>query len=360
MLDLVIFIISVLAAAMLACAYLAKNIHPQNSWVFAFAGLSAPVLYIMNILLVLYWAIRWRWPVFIPGVILLIGIGNLNLFFKPSFSKEYYSKEPGSTVVMTYNVTGFLHEDGNRKKTSSTDSLTAFINRYSPDILCLQEFQAWSAGAKNHIDTMLGMKYNRTNYPITNGKGVGWGLAIYSNFPIVSSGDMVFPGSTNSAMWADIVVKKDTVRVFNCHLQTTSVDISDREYISNQEFIFDTQDREEKVKGIASKLKKNYMIRAEQADSLAPVIHSSPYKVFVCGDFNDTPMSYTYHKIKGKLADTFREKGKGMDSHTFRGLFNLFRIDYILHSPEIKALNYSTPECEYSDHKAVVAGFSIN
>lgn len=359
LLDFIMLIITIIAAGMLVCAFLAKNIHPQNSWVFAFAGLSAPVLYVANILLLLFWAMRWKWCIMIPALTLLIGLGNLSLFFKPSFSKNYYTKESGSTVVMTYNVMGFLHDNEQGKKVSSIDSLTTFMNRYNPDILCMQEFQAWSESSKNKIDEILDMKYNSVHYPITNGKGAGWGLAVYSNFPIIAQGYMDFPQSTNSVMWADIVVRKDTVRVFNCHLQTTSVDTADREYISNQEFMHDSESREEKVRGIAAKLKKNYMKRAEQADSLAPVIHASPYNVFVCGDFNDTPMSYVYSKLKGKLNDAFVTKGKGLSSHTFRGLFNLFRIDYIFYSNKIKALNYSTPESEYSDHKAVVAGFLI-
>lgn len=360
LLDIIIFFATIIFAAGLVCAYFAKRIHPENSWVFAFTGLTAPILYILNLIMLLFWAIRWKWVVAIPGITLLLGAGYISLFFRPSVSKHYDDGPTGSITVMSYNVAGFLHRDESGAKVSSLDSVASFIRNYNPDILCLQEFQSRSAEYKKTVDSLLNMKYSRVNYslPFTKNEG-GWGVAVYSNYPIISTGSINFPNSNNSSIWVDAVIKKDTVRIFNCHLQTTSVSESERDYISNQEFIHDAGYREEKVRGIASKLKRNYVTRAEQADSIAPIIHSSPYKLFVCGDFNDTPMSYVYHKIRGNLLDTFAEKGQGFNSHTFRGLFNIFRIDYILHSPEIKALHYSTPDSEYSDHKAVVAGFSL-
>lgn len=346
-------LLTLVLAAALIMAYMARYIPPSSGWIFAFAGLGAPLLFVINIILCLYWIIRWRYWAILPAVVFLAGVGYLPLFFKPSVSKHYEGETKGTLGVMTYNVMGFLYEDEAGTRRSSIDSIGRLVKEFQPDILCMQEFQARSGEQKEQIDSVFGMKYSAVRYKKPNSRDGGWGLAVYSNFPILEAGLMDFPGSNNSAMWVDLAIHGDTVRVFNNHLQTTSVNTSDRDFIQNHEYLSPTQNRDERVRGIASKLRHNYLIRERQADTLAPVIHESPQKVIVCGDFNDTPLSYVYFKIRGRLADTFAEKGQGVDSNTFQGLFNLFRIDYVLHSREIKALHYQTLPAEFSDHKAV-------
>lgn len=106
-------------------------------------------------------------------------------------------------------------------------------------------------------------------------------------------------------------------------------------------------------------MKENFRKRAEQADYIAEEIRRSPYPVVVCGDFNDTPASYTYHRMKGALTDGFRDAGKGYQ-YTFRQLKRIWRIDYIFYSDELKGISYDSPDTPYSDHKMVVwRGYSI-
>ena len=61
--------------------------------------------------------------------------------------------------------------------------------------------------------------------------------------------------------------------------------------------------------------------------------------MIVCGDFNDTPISYTYRTMSRDLNDAFRKVGRGY-SHTYRGFFNMLRIDYVLCSDEFAPLSY--------------------
>ncbi|WP_462362011.1 exonuclease/endonuclease/phosphatase family protein [Parabacteroides johnsonii] len=71
------------------------------------------------------------------------------------------------------------------------------------------------------------------------------------------------------------------------------------------------------VKDLALKMKSNYLKRAEQADMICAEIERSPYPVLVCGNFNDTPTSYTYHRTRESLIDSFRDCGSGYQ-YTFR------------------------------------------
>ena len=79
----------------------------------------------------------------------------------------------------------------------------------------------------------------------------------------------------------------------------------------------------------------------------------------VCGDFNDTPLSYTYRLMSRGLQDAFREKGRGF-SHTYRGFYNTFRIDYVLVSDDFEVLSYEVPSVEFSDHHPVFVRLKYN
>ena len=81
--------------------------------------------------------------------------------------------------------------------------------------------------------------------------------------------------------------------------------------------------------------------------------------VIVCGDFNDTPLSYTYRLMSRGLQDAFREKGRGF-SHTYRGFYNTFRIDYVLVSDDFEVLSYEVPSVEFSDHHPVFVRLKYN
>jgi endonuclease/exonuclease/phosphatase family metal-dependent hydrolase len=83
-------------------------------------------------------------------------------------------------------------------------------------------------------------------------------------------------------------------------------------------------------------------------------IDACRYPLIVCGDFNDTPISYTYNTISSKLNDAFVAAGQGI-SNTYRGKLPPYRIDYILYSNEFDAVSYERHRAEYSDHFPVSA-----
>lgn len=115
-------------------------------------------------------------------------------------------------------------------------------------------------------------------------------------------------------------------------------------YCSRQEF----EDHAKAVRNLVLKMKNNYLERAEQTD-----IKRSPYPVIVCGDFNDTPASYIYHRVRNGLTDGFQDAGNGYQ-YTFRQLYGLWRIDYVFYSESLKGQDYFSPDVSYSDHNMVV------
>ena len=51
------------------------------------------------------------------------------------------------------------------------------------------------------------------------------------------------------------------------------------------------------AKSISKKLIIAFRKRGDQVEKLKKHILESPFRVIVCGDFNDSPVSYTYYKF---------------------------------------------------------------
>ncbi len=280
------------------------------------------------------------------------GTRECGQIFPAAVGKTYEQpREEGTIRILSYNVGGFW---GNTvgKPESKMRAIAEYIRAEDPDVVCMQEYEVNYINRRAVLDSLLEpLKYKAVYFAQTIRDNGGWGIAVYSKYPIVGKDHMVFPESQNSAMWVDIAVRKDTIRVFNNHLQTTQIDENDRKFLRTEP-LSDTL-RNDKAKGIARKLKRNFMKRAEQADSVALRIHDGTPRVIVCGDFNDTPMSYTYRRMRGDFIDAFKRKGQGM-VFTYRRLMGVLRIDYLFHSDDFETVSYRSEQPEWSDHNPVI------
>ena len=102
------------------------------------------------------------------------------------------------------------------------------------------------------------------------------------------------------------------------------------------------------------------MARQKQAKAIREHISDCPYPVILCGDFNDSPASFSYNKIMHGLKDSFRNSGKGTGTTYIGGNFPAYRIDYILHSPCYLSYGYTVgKEMGISDHYPIVSTISL-
>ena len=300
-------------------------------------------------MLTLYWIIRWRWVC--AGAMLVVvvaGLFKVSLFWRPEIRRSYATEtafDRAAVKVMSYNVRSFYGEDGR----SSVDDILRLIEEQAPDLICLQEFNARLAEQSEEF-SLLGEKYEIAHFGRTQAPDSVYGstLTILSKYRILRSDTVLTP---SSSVWADVIVGEDTVRVFNNHLRSTAINASDNQFITSHQFLSDTA-RETKIRSIVTRLRENSVLRAAQVDSIAQVVGATRTRRIVCGDFNDTPMSYVYRTMARGLRDAFRECGSGY-SHTFRGFYNTLRIDYVL-SGGFEPLSYEVLPVDYSDHHPVV------
>lgn len=240
-------------------------------------------------------------------------IFRLNLYYKPDFRRAYDSDNYGRRVfkVLTYNIRGFyLPRSGWQE-----EHIAGFLGEQEPDIICFQEFDHQRAAGDEAFAQLAG-RYrmtlgNRTEEQ--NRAERGGQQAIFSKFRILRSGTII----PRTSIWADLLVGDDTVRVFNNHLHSTEITPRDAKYLTSHRYVSDTA-REEKLRSIMYRLRKNSVLRAEQVDTIRSVMAATPYPMIVCGDFNDTPMSFVYRQMSRGFNDAFRKCGHGY-SYTFRG-----------------------------------------
>jgi endonuclease/exonuclease/phosphatase family metal-dependent hydrolase len=183
--------------------------------------------------------------------------------------------------------------------------------------------------------------------------GAGSGCQILSKHRILRSGEIPNLPRLNG-VWADLKIKDDTVRVVNMHLKSTSIRREDTQFLEKHEYILD-KDREDKLRSIVSRLADNNCKRAVQAEAVAEFLRGATYTTIVCGDFNDVPLSYTYHLIADNLEDTFSKCVRGFE-YTYDTRYGLLRIDNILVSPSVEVVSYEVDnEVKLSDHFPVIS-----
>lgn len=347
--DLVMTVLSAAVAVTMVVTFFVPYVNPARVWFFPVLGLAAPAIYVATVILALYWIIRWRW--LRAGVLLLLvvaGLFRVSLFYRPEFRRVYGGDayDRAAFKVMTYNVRSFYNNQGK----ASVEEVLRLIDEVDPDIICMQEFNARLAEQYDGFE-LLGERYETAVFGRTEAPDSAYAapMLVLSKYHILRSGTVLTP---RSAVWADVLMGDDTIRIFNNHLRSTAINASDNEFITNRLFLTDTA-REEKFRSIVRRYRENSILRAAQVDSIAGVIDATRTRRIVCGDFNDTPMSYVYRTMARGLEDAFSECGSGY-SHTFRGFFNTLRIDYILRSEGFETLSYEVPDVDYSDHHPVV------
>lgn len=343
--------VNIVFACALLISYLSVHINPEDFTLPAFFGLAYPYLLLINIIIAVTWAVKLKVEAFISVIVIALGFTHLSNFIK--FRKPRIDKE-GTFKVMSYNIRLFNYFE-NQNNTDTEKKVLAFIKVQQPDILCFQElFINGNTSLKDEeFKKAFGGKYYSHIKLIGSGKNKFYGIATYTSFPIVHQGEIIYPGSSSLSIYTDILIQKDTFRVFNIHLQSFRLKRMERSLV---EELIDPEDRQtiNEIRYLSVRLKKGFVLRALQSQVVKDYINRSPFPVIVIGDFNDTPVSYSYRKIRKGLNDSFVESGYGA-GFTYRGNYPPNRIDYILYDSHLVSTDFEIMKVKYSDHHPIIA-----
>lgn len=347
--------VNILFAFSLLMSYLAAHISPEQFAAPAFFGLAYPYLVLINILLIITWAVLLRYEALISVIAIAVGYTHLTNYFRLS---EKYNNREGTFQVLSYNLRLFnTLESGNN---SSEKVILDFIKERQPDIICLQEFYGTGNAAQkvNEIRNYLNGNYYSHLKVIGSGRNRYYGIVTYSRFPILGRGEIIHPRSPSLTIYTDVLIQKDTFRIFNNHLQSFRLKSMERSFIEDIALQDDGNTLGE-VRSISHSLKNGFTRRAQQAELVKGQINLARHPVIVAGDFNDTPVSYTYTKIRKGLKDAFVSSGYGA-GFTYRGNYPANRIDYILYDDALECRYFEIIKVRYSDHYPVAAFFKVS
>lgn len=335
------FLLNIVLTLCTFLAYVFPFLSPKIFPLFAVFTLFMPVFFVLNGLFFIYWGIQFKKRLILSGLVLLMGITFINKFYK--FSKKEYVASPKDFKVMSYNVRLFnVFKWLDREDVPA--SILAFINENNPDILCIQEYS-------NHGN--LDLKVYPYRYIFIEGDKIRTGQAIFSKFPIINQGNIVFPNSNNNAVFADIKRGKDIIRVYNIHFQSIKISPDVHEMSENIEVI-----NQKKSQKIYNRISKAFKQQQEQAEIIINHKKECSYPLIICGDLNNSAFSYVYRNVKGKLKDAFEEAGVGFGS-TYKFRYYPARIDYIFADQTMQVKDFeSFPNFQNSDHFPIMARLS--
>lgn len=342
----------ILFAVGLLLTYLSVYINPDKFWVAGLLGLAYPFLLIINLFFLVYWIIRWKRLFLIPIFTILLGTSHLLNFIQLPFGKKIENLNP-SFSILSYNINLFrLYSWSNQ--TPSFSKISEFVKEKNVDIACFQEFFVVE-GKLSEKTVSSELKMNSHIEYVIKSNSTSYGIATYSKFPIVGKGEIPFENTANACIYTDIRVGVDTIRVYNCHLQSLKLKERNLSFLLNQSHKKEGNIAE--IKEISFKFRDALKKRADQVNMIMEDVRKCPYLVIICGDFNDSPISYTYHEMTKNMLDAFKEVGKGFANTYVR--FFPYRIDYILHCKNLKAINFSSPRIDFSDHYPVLCSFEL-
>jgi endonuclease/exonuclease/phosphatase family metal-dependent hydrolase len=351
-----ILVFNILLALVLILSQLSVYVSPAKFWPLAFLGLIYPYLLAANILMFTFWLLFRKKEFLISFIAILTGwnilssVVQINFKFlkKQEIRGKYtrsYREENNIIKVMTFNVRVF----------NARDSIYKFVKQEDPDIICFQEYYTQENGlfaASRLYKSLKNTPYRHTNYTIGKNSPSHYGIATFSTFPIVGKGIIQLDNTFNSAIYTDIKINQDTIRIFNNHLQSVHLGAENYSFLDSLKLRYSDQQLEE-IMDISHRLKNAFLKRSKQADLISEKIAESPYPVIICGDFNDTPVSYTYKKMRSNLSDSFIEAGWGF-GNTYSGITPLLRIDYILHNQTMNAIYTERIRLKLSDHYPLI------
>ncbi len=341
----------------LILSYLSCHISPEKIWFLALFGLAYPFILVFNIAFFIGWLILGKRHFFISLLVIILGYNHIGQYYQRK-GEVIDAENPYS--ILSFNVHNFSRNYSGLYNKQAQKENFQFIENQNTDIVCIQEF-CYSGDNRYASHTQLKNRLGAENYFFESyfkpKKNKVLGMVTYSKFPIVGKGIFEMKGTRKFGIYTDLKIYNDTVRLYNIHLKSIRLNYADYSYVTG----INVNDKkyEGNTKQIIGKLKRSSKTRAKQVDILKAHMDNCIFPFIVCGDFNDTPCSYTYQVLANGLSDAFVENGKGLGK-TLKGKLPAFRIDYILYDDVFTPLSYDELRINLSDHFPVKSKFIFN
>lgn len=335
-LQKVIFTFNLFFAACLVVAYVLPFVPPKFSAFLSILNLGLPVFMIINLGFAIYWILRLKLHFMLSAVLVLSGFSYVS---KIVVLNDDVAEVPEDALkVMSYNVRLFNHYKW-IDEPNVASKISDFIAKEAPDIVAFQDY------LKADGLELSSYPYSFEKFKTKTSK---MGVAIFSKHKILNKGTIDFPNTHNNAIYADVLVKSDTLRVYAIHLESLKIipDVKELQKENHQKLI--------------SRVGKSFVKQQEQVKMITENFETTRLPKIVCIDMNNTPFSYVSSKLlQHDLKDAFIESGYGLGK-TFDFDFLPLRIDAIFNEDDFENISFKNYDIKFSDHYPIMASIKLN
>lgn len=314
------------------------RIDPTGHPLLANAGLMFPVFLIINICFLFFFAIFKRRYVLITFLGLVVGYIPVRTYFPLNLTRDVPA---GAIKVLSYNVNSFSREKATE---DNPNPILKYILDSDADIVCLQE-----ARVNGQILDEARAVYEY--YDSVFGRGDRDCVVLLSKYPVVSKKRVPYESMSNVSAAFEVKIGEDTVLVVNNHFETSGLSLEDR--AGFKEMVKGRSERDEmrvESKRLLVKLGEAAKIRAPQVRAVADYVRERGGSVILCGDFNDSPISYAHGHLAKELTDCYVSTGNG-PGFSYHGNAMFVRIDNIMCSKDWQPYGCKVDRgVGYSDH----------
>lgn len=351
----IIFLVALFLSIATLATYYASYIEPSSVKYIAFAGFAFPYFWVITSILAFFAIVTLHLRlIIITAVSLIFTIGGFLRVARFDFISSKTADEK-SLKILTFNVRGMSvsrFADGVK-----ISDVVDYISNQNADIVCLQEMffskGQTKAGYNGLKDMFPKYKYIVSEEDVKNRPAHATGQVILSRYPLTYIELKDVSQSTDKSVLAtDVDVDGTNFRIFNCHLESIRLSDEQLSAVSDARHAEIGDKTKQNLKTTYRKMADAFIERAVQARELVALIDSTEQNVVVCGDFNDTPISYCYNTIASNMGDAFVDAGHGI-GNTYNGSLPPLRIDYILYSSNMEASTYTVDKVNLSDHYPV-------
>lgn len=335
--------VNLLFSALLIFSAYSPYIDPEIHPVLSSAGMAFPAFLFINFLFLLFWLFVYRRYALLSLLAFVVCIGQIRIYFPLNIPSKDIPEN--AFKLLSYNVMAFNDDQKHTEK--KPNPILEYIQKNDADIVCIQEF---IMGVDKHHLQKQDVDKALKDYPYRKFHKIGTnnnGIACYSRFPILSQTQLPYESLYNGSVMYQLDINGDTVALINNHLESNKLTFEDKKIYVDMIKSPEKDKVEHGARLLISKLAEATVIRARQAKMIAHVIDSlnaMGRTTIVCGDFNDTPISYTHRMIAQNLTDAFIQSGNGIGiSYNQNGFY--FRIDNILLSKNLKSY-----DCTVDNH----------
>lgn len=348
-------ILSVIGLIAMSLSVISPYFDPhQYSWM-PFFGLAFWEIFIANVLIFVLLLVLWSRTVWI--VVVTLAVSTPGIIKSYSFGTRASMED--SLKVMSYNVHMFDHVDGEVDRETCANQVINLVREQSPDVLCCQEFNSYKSIISRpkcieEFASSVGLPYvyynSKRNYA---------GNVIFSKYPVekVTEDSGFGQENTYGVMVSVDAGQKGYFYLANVHLLSYKITDSEINKLMN------SAERHNSLDTIGMtlyrKLKLAFVRRSEEISNVLEGMPPVEGPVIVCGDFNETPMSYVYRRMqKAGFTDTFTKVGHGIKP-TYAGQLPLLRIDYVWATDDVTPLAFERIKFKASDHYPIVLDYKL-